>query len=441
MLNSGGDVLVHSDAELLKAGVNFGENPAVASLREGGRDHALARYRDGDGGTVFASIRRLDFGGAMVLTTIPGAVMFEGINATTRRNGYFALAVWFISLILIRFFSVGLTKQLRLLGEGAEEIEEGRYRFSIPVKTHDETGLLTKTMNSMAVALLNFERFTNKEVARLTRKGLLSPGGIEKRGTFLFSDIRSFTSISSRMESAAVVELLNSYMDLMVACVMVSGGVIDKFIGDAIMAHWGVVRPGQNGPEPGETEDALAALRSALMMRVALQCFNRDSGGGAPRIRIGCGINSGTVVAGQIGTEDRLEYTVIGDTVRLADYTESFNKIFGSEILITEETWRLAGSYLETEELPSVTEKDRAAKIRLFAVINFRDSGQLKRLFSELEQIPAIDMETAGHFVGTGGPHTLRELRARLNISEPDLDKAVTDEKKFHEKKFKVHRK
>jgi adenylate cyclase len=235
------------------------------------------------------------------------------------------------------------------------------------------------------------------------------------------------------MESAGVVELLNRYMDLMVACVMVTGGVIDKFIGDAIMAHWGVVRPAQTGEKlPGEEQDALAALRAALMMRAALQCFNQGREG--PIIKNGCGINSGTVVAGQIGTEDRLEYTVIGDAVRLADNAESLNKSFGTEILITEHTWRLAGPSLVTEEMPPITEKDGQTKTRLFAVINLKDPEQIQRLFEELEQIPHIDMSIAGRFVGTGGPRTLRELRSRLDISAPDLDKAVTDEKKF-----KVH--
>jgi adenylate cyclase len=283
----------------------------------------------------------------------------------------------------------------------------------------------------MILALLNFERFTNKEIARLTRKGLLAPGGVEKRGTFLFSDIRSFTAISSQMESPEVVEMLNSYMDLMVACVMVSGGVIDKFIGDAVMAHWGPVRPEQAGEKavPGEEQDALAAVRAALMMRAALQCFNQGRKG--PRIKTGCGINSGTVVAGQIGTEDRLEYTVIGDAVRLADQTESFNKPFGTDILITEHTWRLTEPYLVTEELPAMTENDGAITTRLFAVINLRDTEQVKRLFSELEEIPKIDINIARRFAGTGGPHTLKELRTRLDISEPDLSKAVSDEKKF----------
>ncbi|MDR2662553.1 MAG: adenylate/guanylate cyclase domain-containing protein [Treponema sp.] len=446
MLNDRGDVLVHSDAEVLKTAANLGENPAVQLLRAGGGDHLQTHYREAPpfrplpGRTVFASVRRLDFGGAMVLTSISGDVVYEGVNATTRRNGYFAISVWFIALLLIRFFSTRLTRQLRILKDAAEEIEDGRYHGSIPVKTRDETGLLARTMNSMSMALQSFERLTNKEIARLTRKGLLMPGGVEKKGVFLFSDIRSFTAISSQMASAKVVELLNGYMDLMVACVMATGGVIDKFIGDAIMAHWGAVRPEPSRTEQSagdaetiaaaEKQDALAAVRTALMMRSALQCFNRSRGGGGnPVIKNGCGINSGTVVAGQIGTEDRLEYTVIGDAVRLADHTESFNKPFGTDILITEHAWELTREYLVTEEFPSITENN--IKVRLFAVINLRDPEQIKRFFTEFEKLPNIDINTAKAFVGTDGPHTLRELRFRLDISEPDLRKVATNEKKF----------
>lgn len=210
------------------------------------------------------------------------------------------------------------------------------------------------------------------------------------------------------------------------------------------MAHWGPVRPEQaEGPQdrlPGEREDALAAIRTALLMRAVLQCFNQGRGGdGKPVIKNGCGISSGTVVAGQIGTEDRLEYTVIGEAVRLADRTESFNKSFGTDILITEHTRRLVDdSYLVTEKLPPAAEKE--TEPFLFAVINLRESRQINLLFEELEQIAKlkqnskINITIARRFTGTEGPHTLKELRSRLDISEPDSYKALTDEKKF-----KVH--
>ncbi|MDR1895063.1 MAG: adenylate/guanylate cyclase domain-containing protein [Spirochaetales bacterium] len=426
MVSPGGDVLIHPDSDVLSAGLNLGANPAIKGL-SAGENHLTTRYRD-EGGEVFASVHRLNFGGTMVLTTIRGDVVFESINATTRRNAYFALSVWFISLLLIRFFSLGLTRQLRTLKTAAEEIEEGRYHGSLPVKTRDETGFLTETMNSMSMALQNFDRFTNKEIARLTRRGLLAPGGVHKKAAFLFSDIRSFTAISASLSSAEVVEMLNGYMDLMVACVMVTGGVIDKFIGDAIVAHWGAVRPEQGDNLPsGEKEDALAALRAALLMRACLQCFNAERGGPKkPLIKNGCAVNSGTVIAGQIGTGERLEYTVIGEAVSLTERAEGFNKSFGTDILVSEHTYALAGGCLLCEEMPVIR-----GDTRLFAVVNLQDPGQIGRLFEELERIPKINKTLAERFVGAEGPRTLKELRFRLNISEPDLTKAAEDEKKF----------
>jgi adenylate cyclase len=436
LINDRADVLIHPDADIVLAGANLADDPSV-KLLAGGENHSVSRYPENGGG--FASIRRLAAGGA-VLTVITDDVVFEGITATTIRNIYFAFFVWFLSLLMIRFFSRRLTRQLQILGAAAEAIEDGWYHNSIPVKTRDETGLLAKTMDSMRLGLLNFECFTNKEIARLTRKGLLTTGGSYKRATFFFSDIRSFTAISEQMEPAKVVEFLNDYMERMVACVMVTGGVIDKFIGDAVMAHWGAVRsnvPG--GPENRsnqETEDALAALRTALMMRAALQCFNRNRGDAEnPSIKIGCGINSGKVVAGQIGTNERLEYTVIGDAVSLTDRTETLNKPFGTEILITEHTCRLAGSRFIVAETPGITEKGK--KIRIFAVVNVKDPEETQRLFAELERVPKIDMALARQFVGPEGPQTLKELRTRIGIAETDWKKVNLDGR---EQKFKVQK-
>jgi adenylate cyclase len=397
----------------------------------GGAPQADAHYRGGGGS--FVAVRQLASGGASVITSVPDEVVFEGIKATTIRNIYFAVSVLFLSLLMFHFFSNHLTRQLQILNDAAEAIEDGRYHDSIPVKANDETGILTETMDSMRLALLNFERFTNKEIARLTRKGLLTTGGSYKRATFFFSDIRSFTAISEKMEPAEVVEFLNGYMELMVACVLVTGGAIDKFIGDAVMAHWGAVRSSE---APTPAEDALAAVRTALMMRAALQCFNRGRGGDKrPIIKVGCGINSGKVVAGQIGTDERLEYTVIGDAVSLADHTETYNKPFGTEILMTENTLRLTGGRFITEEMPGVTENGK--KIRLFAVVNIKDEAETQRLLAELKGVPKINMTEACRFVGPRGPRTLKELRSLLDISEPDLSKVKLDER---EKKIKVHK-
>jgi adenylate cyclase len=147
------------------------------------------------------------------------------------------------------------------------------------------------------------------------------------------------------------------------------------------------------------------------MMRYALMDMNLrrvKNDPGNPVIRIGCGINTGVVTAGQIGSDQRMEYTAIGDPVNLASRTEALNKPLGTDILITEDTWNLVGDELITEEMPPVTVKGKAKPVRMFAVVNMRNAKT--------------------------GPKTLAEVRARLGIPIPDMSKVNTDE----EKKYKI---
>jgi adenylate cyclase len=205
-----------------------------------------------------------------------------------------------------------------------------------------------------------------------------------------------------------VVEFLNDYMTRMVDCVDKTGGVVDKFIGDAVMAVWGA--PVSMG---SPARDAFNCVKAALMMRLALLRFNRGRGGDKkPRIRIGCGINTGDVVAGQIGSSRRMEYTVIGDAVNLASRTEALNKPLGTDILITENTFALIGKQLITEEMPPVTVKGKEKPVRMFAVINFRPA-------------PGFDPK----------PATLAELRRMVGIPVPDMDKVDIN---AEEQKYKI---
>ena len=437
LISNSGDVLIQSgDTD---AG-NLFSNPALSRLYSDGVNHVMTSYHgDASNGVLFASVRRIDFDAAL-LTVVPGTVVFEGINATTRRNLYLALSVWFISILFFGLFSSRLTRQLRVLEEAAEAIEDGLYRRFIPGKAHDETGFLTERMNALRTALFNFERFTNKQTARLTRKGILAPGGVTKKAVFLFSDIRSFTAISERMDPADVVSFLNDYMQCMVACVMVTGGVIDKFIGDAILAHWGAVTDepaagisAESSPD-GHAACFRAALRSALLMRTALYCFNQgQEGKKRPYIKIGCGISGGKVAAGLIGTDERLVYTVIGEAVDLAEKAESNNKPYGTEILLAVPGNRIVEEDFITEELPGFNR----GPMKLLALINVRSKNETKRLMSELEQLPNINMSVARHCAGADGPKTLKELRVLLGISEVDLSKVLPNER---EKKFKVQK-
>jgi adenylate cyclase len=191
----------------------------------------------------------------------------------------------------------------------------------------------------------------------------------------------------------------------MVECVEKTGGVVDKFIGDAVMAHWGTAYTA-GSPQ----QDAFNCVMSALMMRKALYEMNRnrkDDNMGNPPIRIGCGINTGIVTAGQLGSDLRMEYTVIGDPVNLASRTEALNKPLGTDILITEDTWRLVKNQFITEEMPAVTVKGKEKPVRMFAVVN----------------LTGVDK----------GPRTLAEVRGLLGIEPPDIAKVDVnaDEHKY----------
>ncbi|MDR2444560.1 MAG: adenylate/guanylate cyclase domain-containing protein [Spirochaetaceae bacterium] len=429
IVNYFGDVLVHPDQELVSSARNLLQNPFISECIANPNTALEKRFRDERGRGYFGASQKLSLANIIVVSFISTDTVFEGINLTTRRNIYVSLGVWFLAVMFIWFFSKSISRPLEKLKAATEQIEAGDYSLDLKTKSLDETGVLTESVQSMSHVLRNFEVFTNKRLARLAREGKLAVGGVTRNATVFFSDIRSFTAMSEKLSPAEVVKFLNDYMDRMVSCVILTGGVIDKFIGDAIMAHWGALESAGSAEE-----DAFCGLRAALMMRASLYCFNRSrSYAKEPTIRIGCGLNSGRVVAGQIGSDERVVFTVIGETVSFADRTETFNKPFGTEILITEHTWRLVKKHIIAKEMGKVI--DDGEDVKIFAVINIKDGPEADRLLKDLEKIPKTDPELCKKCVGPEGPHNIDELRALLGISAPDLSNLSLDEE---EKKYSV---
>jgi adenylate cyclase len=416
LINGNDEVLVHPDAGMMNAGLSMASNPFVKEMRSRTDRRFQTRFADEEGVSFFGAFQKLDIARAVVITSIPEETVFEGVNRTTLRNLYLSAAVLSLSILFIYLFSKTISIPLRRLTRAAGQIEQGTYEIDLKAKSRDEIGVLTHSFVEMGKGLAErerlkdtFGRFTNKAIAEQAMRGELALGGETKDATIFFSDIRSFTAISEKLEPDEVVAFLNDYMTRMVACVNKTGGVVDKFIGDAVMAVWGA--PMSAG---SPAQDALACVRAALMMRTALREFNVGRGGDKkPVIKIGCGVNTGPIVAGQIGSTERMEYTVIGDAVNLASRTEALNKPLGTDILITENTWNLIGRHLVTEEMPPVSVKGKEKPVRMFAVVNLKS--------------PAGTPQTK--------PATLAEVRAMLGIEAPDLSKVNTD---AEEKKYKI---
>ncbi|GHV85505.1 adenylate/guanylate cyclase domain-containing protein [Spirochaetia bacterium] len=414
MINGKGEILLHSDTDLVMGAANFSKMPLVAVMQEAGDNNRQVSYTDADGLKYFGAYLRLVQMDATVITTIPHDTVFQAVQGITRQNIALTTGVLFIAILLVWFFSKTISRPIRSLADAALQIEQGEFGVRLESKTKDELGLLTESFGKMSSALEIFGRFTNRDIAVRAMRGEIKPGGLPKHATIFFSDIRGFTEKSENFNKFfgkdafnRIVLWLNEYFTHMIDCVEQTGGVVDKFIGDGVMAHWGTAFTAGS-----PALDAFNCVKTALLMREALLEINSKrtkNDPGNPEIRIGCGINTGLVIAGQIGSEQRMEYTVIGDTVNLASRTEALNKPLGTDILITEATWQLVGDKLITEEMPAVTLKGKVQPVRMFAVINFKDTAS--------------------------GPKTLPELRALLGIPVPEMDKVNID---AEEKKYKI---
>jgi class 3 adenylate cyclase len=175
----------------------------------------------------------------------------------------------------------------------------------------------------------------------------------------LFSDIRSFTSISESMAPDDLVNSLNRYFNIMVDIIMARNGIIDKYIGDAIMAIYGA-------PIKHE-DDALQSLISAFEMSESLHQFNAQQAElGKPPFKIGIGINYGEVTVGNIGSEKKMDYTVIGDSVNLASRLEGLTKPYHAEIIFSEFLWDEVKDKVSWRLLDAVAVKGKAKGVRIF---------------------------------------------------------------------------
>ena len=234
----------------------------------------------------------------------------------------------------------------------------------------DAIGRLAHSLNEMVRGLQErdrvkelFGRYVTTQVSEEVLKGKVNLGGESRRVTMLFSDIRNFTSMSEAMAPAQVVSFLNDYFSEMVEAVFEQGGVLDKFMGDGMMAVFGSF-----GDMPDHPARAVAA---ALRMKALLAKINGErSVKGLPAIQIGIGIHTDEVIVGNIGSRRRLEYTVIGDGVNTSSRVEALNKEFGTTILITSATHEAVQSSFECRLMPEAKLKGKARPLRFYEVLS-----------------------------------------------------------------------
>ena len=283
-----------------------------------------------------------------------------------------------------------LSRPVRSLASAMRDVQQGNLNIELPVSSHDEVGRLTDSFNFFVKELRSKERlkqtFGKYIDPRILEHVLAQPGseavGSGRREmTVLFADLVGFTGLSERLTPLLMVTLLNRHFGLQALAVQEHHGVVDKFIGDSIMAFWGqpFVKP---------EEHAVLACRAAQAQLAALDTLRRelpDITGlrrDAPVIDLGIGICTGEVVVGNIGSENTRSYTVIGDTANLAARLERANRVYGTQILLSESTARAIGSRFEMREIDTIFVKGKIETTRVFELMSAAGqlSGELVRL-------------------------------------------------------------
>lgn len=279
-----------------------------------------------------------------------------------------------------------VTRPVDTLTDAAQRIERGDYSEPVTIRQQDELGRLGDSFNSMMRGLAERRRVRNllgKVVSNAIADQLLGSeielGGEEREASILFADIRGFTTLCENRSPAEVLDLVNRYLTCMTSVIEFHQGVVDKYIGDAIMALFGAPLEMPNS--------AQAAVDAALGMQTAIGKLNAElRSEGQPEIRIGVGVNTGPVVAGNMGSESRLNYTVLGDTVNIASRVEGLTKLYGLVCVVTGATRDACPDTL-FREIDRVRVKGKQQPATLYEpVVTLRNASPRQREIVERNQ-------------------------------------------------------
>jgi class 3 adenylate cyclase/HAMP domain-containing protein len=316
------------------------------------------------------------------------ATFYRSTDAIVRQTGYILAASLLVSVILLLFFARYLTRPLEQVADAMTEIiATNDLSRRVEVLYKDETGRLGHTFNLMSEELGKaydqikgyalhaavaqskeqklrtvFQKYVPKSVID---ELISSPEqmliGENRILAVLFSDVRDFTSISEKMRPDEIVESLNQYFGRMVEIIMGRGGLVDKYIGDAIMAYFGA-------PVKHE-DDAMQSVMAGLDMIDALQEFNTwQEGKGRTPWHTGVGINYGGVTVGNIGSQKKMDYTVIGDMVNLASRLEGLTKRYHAPLIVSQSVQRKIGDAARYRLLDKVAVKGRSMSSGIYEV-------------------------------------------------------------------------
>jgi class 3 adenylate cyclase len=385
-----GDIVAHPDRTRL--GVSVQHYPAVArAWATRGSGSQVARND--------AGVERLFFYRAfrnpstvgrqpwVLMTEIDEAEEMAVLRRLQRELYAGVLVLLLASVFLAYQVAASVETPLASLKLLAARLGRGDLEAHSMVTGRDLAGSLAASLDSMAAGLRErdrvkevFGRYIATQVSDRILKGDVNLGGESREVTILFSDIRNFTAMSEEMAPQQVVGFLNDYFSEMVEAVFEQEGVLDKFLGDGLMAVFGSL-----GDQPDHPR---RAVRAALRMKALLGKINGERAvAGQPPIAIGVGIHTAEVIVGNIGSSRRLEYTVIGDGVNTSSRVQALNKEFGTTILITETTFEAVKQEFQCRPMPETRIRGKQRALKFYEVVSARDATSVVEPHAELASL------------------------------------------------------
>jgi adenylate cyclase len=347
---------------------------AVAAIRQAGsvydtdKGEAFHTQLSQDGKAYQAVLTPISFPGWSLVTVVPESEFLGPVQETIRK-----LLIGLAVLIVVAGLLSAWIGQRLIAAPLIRVVGEIRHveRFDLDrVERHSsrltEIENLSSAIADMALGLAAFRKYIPADlVKRLISEGQGARlGGDVRPMSVMFVDMAGFTGMSERWGDR-IIPLLSRYFDAVSAAVQDNGGTIDKFIGDAVMAFWGAPAP--------NPDHAVDCCRAALACQRAVADLVDDE---ARRVEIRIGINSGDMLVGNIGSEVRLNYTVIGDAVNVASRLESTNKVYGTHIIIGPETRRLAGNRILARELDRLAVYGRTGGSQIYELLDMTEASK-----------------------------------------------------------------
>jgi len=378
LVNGSGDVLIHPDFSQVLAGANIADSPLVDHLWKATDESVRLSYTVGGNRFVGAG-HRVPFAGTAVFSSLEYSVITQQAAAATKRNIFLSLTVLSLAVLVTWFYARSVVAQLKKLKEATEQIESGDFKLDLKHKTRDEIGTLTEQFVHMSHGLDKWVkaktlvgRYDNQEISDRVIAGKLNLQGVYLDAAILSVDLVSFDEISRGLDAEESLELLNFFAATVTGNVERSGGVVDKVMGTRLIAHWGILDPGDL------TEMVMNSLRSALLVRAELWDINTDrETAGKGHLRIGCGIHAGKVLAGSIGTPHCHEYSVAGSVLTQASLAGKTGVLARTDIAITKAVREMADSRILAEELTPA--QPDSGDAQFFGLVNLTPSGDHER--------------------------------------------------------------